>query len=167
MNGKSSIGLKPNVAAVFSYFLIWISGIFSSVAIVAIYALFFFWYNGSRGRSGGYDSPSNTQVAVVFAFGQIISAGITIGAGCALYYFEKKSRFVRLHTVQAILFATSNFAASFVLAIIAASLGGESTLSTIVNLTFLVGWILLGVNAYKSNLKLPIISEIAEKIVSK
>lgn len=115
--------------------------------------------------------------------------------GLVFFFIEKENRFVRFHAMQSILFGIVNSVIMVVLAIVAtiltvvfsigaaamASAGGSGA-GTLVGLlvwliwlifwliamVFLVGLILAAVKAYQGQMfKLPIIGNMAEKIVNK
>lgn len=111
--------------------------------------------------------------------------------GLIFYFIEKENRFVRFHAMQSIIFGIANFVIMFALAILAIILtfafgiggaivgGGIGTLvSMLVWLVWLIFWLLalaflagLIFAAYKAyqgqKFKLPIIGNMAEKIVDK
>src|SRR6185503_11223777 len=115
--------------------------------------------------------------------------------GLIFYFIEKENKFVRFHAMQSILFGIANSVIMMVLAIIAtiltvvftigaaaASAAGSSgagaigglfvwliwLLFWVVAMVFLVGLILAAVKAYQGKkFKLPIIGNMAEKIVDK
>ncbi|HEX3280218.1 MAG TPA: DUF4870 domain-containing protein [Pyrinomonadaceae bacterium] len=116
--------------------------------------------------------------------------------GLIFYFIEKENKFVRFHAMQSILFGIANSVIMMVLAIIATVLtvvftlgaaaaatatgsgGIGSLISLLVGLIwlifwllallFLVGLILAAVKAYQGQkFKLPIIGNMAEKIVNK
>ncbi len=115
--------------------------------------------------------------------------------GLIFFFIEKENKFVRFHAMQSILFGIANSAIMLVLAIVAtiltvvftigaaaASAAGSGGLGAIVGLfvwliwllfwvlamLFLVGLILAAVKAYQGQkFKLPIIGNMAEKIVDK
>lgn len=115
--------------------------------------------------------------------------------GLIFYFIEKENKFVRFHAMQSILFGIANTVIMMVLAIIAtiltvvftigaaaASAAGSGGVGAIVGLfvwliwllfwvvamVFLVGLILAAVKAYQGKkFKLPIIGNMAEKIVDK
>jgi uncharacterized membrane protein len=168
MDGKSSMGLQPNIAAALSYALIYIVGIVSSLVIILVFV-----QDVPTNRSG--DIPAwaireiETKILINTFISLIVSAVITLGAGLIFFVMEKENRFVRLHAMQAILFGVLWFAVPILLGIMTMALGaGVAVLSILVSIAFLVGWILLIVKAYKGEiLKLPVISDLAENIVTK
>lgn len=175
MSGKSSTGLKPNIAAALSYALIWITGFLSNtiISLIVIGQML-------PGFSSGRYNSENAEILVKLVFAglisQIISLGIACGVGFMFFLMERESRFVRLHTIQAILFNVLNVATIIVIGVVGGvigvmdlALGGvASVLGHLVLLAFLVIWIILMVKAYKGErLKLPVINNIAENIVSK
>ncbi len=115
--------------------------------------------------------------------------------GLIFFFIEKENKFVRFHAMQSILFGIANSAIMLVLAIVAtiltvvftigaaaASAAGSGGLGAIVGLfvwliwllfwvlamLFFVGLILAAVKAYQGQkFKLPIIGNMAEKIVDK
>jgi len=115
--------------------------------------------------------------------------------GLIFFFIEKENKFVRFHAMQSILFGIANTVIMMVLAIIAtiltvvftigaaaASAAGSGGVGAIVGLfvwliwllfwvvamVFLVGLILAAVKAYQGKkFKLPIIGNMAEKIVDK
>lgn len=115
--------------------------------------------------------------------------------GLIFFFIEKENKFVRFHAMQSILFGIANSAIMMVLAIVAtiltvvftigaaaASAAGSGGLGAIVGLfvwliwllfwvlamLFLVGLIFAAVKAYQGQkFKLPIIGNMAEKIVNK
>ena len=115
--------------------------------------------------------------------------------GLVFFFIEKENKFVRFHAMQSILFGIANSAIMMVLAIVAtiltvvftigaaaASAAGSGGLGAIVGLfvwliwllfwllamLFFVGLILAAVKAYQGQkFKLPIIGNLAEKIVDK
>ena len=115
--------------------------------------------------------------------------------GLIFFFIEKENKFVRFHAMQSILFGIANSVIMMVLAIIAtiltvvftigaaaASAAGSGGVGAIVGLfvwliwllfwvvamVFLVGLILAAVKAYQGKkFKLPIIGNMAEKIVNK
>jgi uncharacterized membrane protein len=115
--------------------------------------------------------------------------------GLIFYFIEKENKFVRFHAMQSILFGIANSVIMMVLAIIAtiltvvftigaaaASAAGSGGVGAIVGLfvwliwllfwvvamVFLVGLIFAAIKAYQGQkFKLPIIGNMAEKIVNK
>jgi uncharacterized membrane protein len=169
IDGKTSIGLKPNIAAALSYALIYVVGIVSSFVIAFLLI--------QEAVNSGNRSPNLIKIQITALGYMIVSGIIALGAGFIFFIMEKESRFVRLHSMQAILFGLVWYFASLILGVIQIPLTDQATgiastpvalLATLVSLTFLVIWILLPVKAYKGEmLKLPIISDIAENIVTK
>lgn len=168
MDGKSSIGLQPNIAAALSYALIWIIGVISN-SIISFIVLSQMLPGGAFGGHNPENPETMSKILFASIISQFISAGITFGAGFILFTMEKESRFVRLHAIQAILFNVLNFAVVIILGVMTMALGpGIGVLGIFVNIAFLVVWILLMVKAYKGDmLKLPVISDLAENIVTK
>jgi uncharacterized membrane protein len=173
MDGKSSTGFKPNIAAALSYALIWIIGLVCSLIQTFIIFLVTTYSKGAF------------KTEIIFYIAPIISALITLGAGFIFFLMEKESRFVRLHSMQAILVGVLWFAVPFLFYIVFIVLYETPPATTnkdvaylaviaylllgyLVSLTFLVIWILLMVKAYMGGmLKLPVISYIAKNIVTK
>jgi uncharacterized membrane protein len=115
--------------------------------------------------------------------------------GLVFFFLEKENRFIRFHAMQSILFGIVNSVIMFLLAIVAfiltivfsigaaaAASAGGGGLGTLVSLLvwviwlifwliamlFLVGLIFAAVKAYQGQMfKLPIIGNMAEKIVNK
>jgi uncharacterized membrane protein len=111
--------------------------------------------------------------------------------GLIFFFIEKENRFVRFHAMQSILFGIANtvimgllvviaIILTFVLSIGGAIVGGPLGMIVhllvwvvwlifwVVGLVFLVGFIFAAVKAYQGQLfKLPIIGNMAEKIVNK
>jgi uncharacterized membrane protein len=106
--------------------------------------------------------------------------------GLIFYFIEKENRFVRFHAMQSILFGITNTVVMGLLVVVAIimtfafGIGGAivgGALGMIVNLllifwlialVFLVGLIFAAVKAYQGQMfKLPIIGNMAEKIVNK
>ena len=111
--------------------------------------------------------------------------------GLIFFFLEKENRFVRFHALQSVLFGIANSVIMFVLAIVAVILtfafgiggaivgGGLGMLIHMLVwviwlvfwlfvLVFLVGLVFAAVKAYQGQMfKLPIIGNIAEKIVNK
>lgn len=111
--------------------------------------------------------------------------------GLIFFFIEKENRFIRFHALQSIIFGLANTVIMFVLIIIgiiftgigaamsaaagdaAGSLFGIIiflvwTIVWLVPLAFLIGLILTAIKAYQGQtFKLPIIGNIAEKIVNK
>ncbi len=111
--------------------------------------------------------------------------------GLIFYFIEKENRFVRFHAMQSILFGVANSVIMAVLAIIASILtvvgigsaavvgGGLGSLIGLlvwamwaifwlIAMLFLVGLIFAAVKAYQGQtFKLPVIGNMAEKIVNK
>lgn len=174
MDGKTSVGLKPNIAAVLSYALVWTIGCVSNwiISLLVINAFEpggFFALSSIPYASPEYDRVM-TRVLFYGVISLIISGVITFGAGFIFFIVEKESRFVRLHTMQAILFSVLSFAAAILISFVAMVLGAiiSTVLSIPVSLTFLVIWILLMVKAYNGKmLNLPVIGSLAENIVTK
>lgn len=147
--GKSSFGLEPNIAATLSYALVWTVGNIS-YWIVMVPAL----------KSGVFPG--------VF-FSLIIPGALTAGAGFIFFVLEKQSRFVRVHAMQAILFAVLWFASEAVITGLAL-VAGIVILGFPVpaSIAFLLVWLWLMVKAYRGEMfKLPIIGELAENLVAK
>lgn len=163
MDGKSSIGIKPNIAAALSYALVWAIGCISSLIIG------FKIVQDYGPNIATTNDRLLIQIQMTTIMYLVISGVITLGAGCIFFLMEKESRVVRLHSMQAILFGVLWFAASIILSVMGMALGaGIALLSIPVSIAFLVVWILLMVKAYKGDmLKLPVISNIAENIVTK
>ena len=163
-DSKSSMGLKPNIAATLSYALVWIIGHVSYWIVIGqmIPGL-------TSGAYSGAGQAAMNSIMPQFILSLIISGVLTAGAGFIFFVLEKESRFVRVHAMQAILFGVLWFASSFVFTIATLALGaGIAVLSLPVSIAFLVVWIWLMVKAYKGDmLKLPFIGEQAEKIVAK
>ena len=111
--------------------------------------------------------------------------------GLVLYFMEKENRFVRFHAMQSILFGVANLVLMTVLVILAMILtvvfgvggaaigGGANAIGAIlvfliwigvflIVLVFIIGLVLAAVKAFQGKIfKLPIIGNIAEKIVNK
>jgi uncharacterized membrane protein len=111
--------------------------------------------------------------------------------GLIFFFIEKENRFIRFHALQSILFGIANTVIIFVLIVIGiiftvigaaiASTAGDAASSLfgliislvwlvvwLVPLAFLVGIILTAVKAYQGKtVKLPIIGNIAEKMINK
>lgn len=112
--------------------------------------------------------------------------------GLIFFFLEKENRFVRFHAMQSILFGIANSVIMMVLAIVAtiltvvftigAAASGSSGIASLISLFVwliwlifwlvgmlcFVGLILAAVKAYQGHMfKLPIIGNMAEKIVNK
>jgi uncharacterized membrane protein len=111
--------------------------------------------------------------------------------GLIFFFLEKENRFVRFHAMQSILFGIANTVIMMVLVVVAVILtfafgiggaivgGGIGTLIQmlvwliwlvfwLIVLVFLVGLVFAAVKAYQGQIfKLPIIGNMAEKIVNK
>lgn len=111
--------------------------------------------------------------------------------GLVFFFLEKENRFVRFHAMQSILFGIANSIIMMVLAVVAIILtfafgiggamvgGGIGTLISmlvwliwlvfwLIAMVFLVGLIFAAVKAYQGQtFKLPVIGNMAEKIVNK
>ncbi|HKZ79434.1 MAG TPA: DUF4870 domain-containing protein [Pyrinomonadaceae bacterium] len=111
--------------------------------------------------------------------------------GLIFFFIEKENRFIRFHAMQSIIFGIANTVVMFVLIIIGiiftvlgaavASTAGDAAGSLfgliislvwlfvwLVPIAFLIGLILTAVKAYQGKtVKLPIIGNMAEKIVNK
>lgn len=178
VDDKSSLGIKPNIAATLSYALVWIVGVISNMIIgwIALGQIVPQYYSKEglfrqlqyEIATGGNTLQIKLQIAGIVAL--FISGVITCGAGFVFFTMEKESRWVRLHTIQAILFFMLTIVAYIVVTILSMALGpnANTILTMLLGLIFLVIWILLMVKAYKGNMfKLPFISDLAENIVTK
>ena len=111
--------------------------------------------------------------------------------GLIFFFLEKENRFVRFHAMQSVLFGIANTVIMMVLVVVAVILtfafgiggamvgGGIGTLIQmlvwliwlvfwLIALVFLVGLVFAAVKAYQGQMfKLPIIGNMAEKIVNK
>ena len=123
-----------------------------------------------RGPGGKSSTGLDANIAA------LLSYLLTWITGLIFFLIEKENRFVRFHAMQAILFGAAIFVISIVLSI---TLGVVSYVSWILGslfslawlllwLAFLVGWILCMIKAYQGQMfKLPIVGDMAEKIVNK
>ena len=165
---KSSMGLKPNIAAMLSYLLVWIIGFVSSSIInfIVIGQMIPGWF---QGVPDGTKEQLISKIQIAGIISLVIGGVFTTGAGFVFFTMEKVSRFVRVHTIQAILFNILSISVSILLSIMTIALGaGIAVFGILVSIAFLVVWIWLIVRAYKGDmLKLPVISEQAENIVAK
>ncbi|HAF15621.1 MAG TPA: hypothetical protein DHU55_08135 [Blastocatellia bacterium] len=133
----------------------------------------------SRPAAGGLDPKIAAAISYLWIVGLI------------LYFMEKENRFVRFHAMQSILFGIVNMIIMTVLIILAVILtivfgvggaaigGGASAIGTLlvfliwiivalIVLVFVIGVVLAAVKAFQGKtFKLPIIGNMAEKIVNK
>lgn len=162
MDDKSSFGLKPNIAAILPYAL---------VLIISTISGFIIGFKvGEELAQYGNHPPDRVMLKIQIAslgYG-VITWIITLGAGFIFFVMEKESRFVRLHSMQAILFYILNLAVSIIFSVMTMALGaGVAVISIPVSIVIFVVWILMMVKAYKGDiLKLPVISDMAENIVT-
>ena len=139
---------------------------------------------GSSGSSTGMDPKIAAAISYIWIVGLIF------------FFMEKENKFIRFHAMQSILFGIANSVIMGVLAIIAfiltvvftiggaaaATATGSGGLGTIMGLfvwliwlvfwllglVFLVGLVFAAIKAYQGQkFKLPIIGNMAEKIVNK
>ena len=148
--------------------------------------------NPPPGASPGNNPPSGTATTGSGLDPKIAAALSYIWiVGLVFFFIEKENRFVRFHALQSIIFGIANMVIMMVLAVFAviltfafgiggAMVGGAlgSLVSLLVwlvwlifwllGLLFFVGLILAAVKAYQGQkFKLPIIGNMAEKIVDK
>ena len=140
---------------------------------------------GSNPQSATQSTGSGLDPKIAAALSYIWIVGLVF------FFIEKENRFVRFHALQSIIFGIANMVIMMVLAVFAviltfafgiggAMVGGAlgSLVSLLVwlvwlifwllGLLFLVGLILAAVKAYQGQkFKLPIIGNMAEKIVDK
>ena len=91
----------------------------------------------------------------------VLSYVFGIVSGLIFFLIEKRSRLVKFHAMQAILFSGALFIASIVTRIIPV-LG--AVLGLLVGVAGVVVWILLMVKAYQGDFwKLPVLGDVAEK----
>jgi uncharacterized membrane protein len=134
---------------------------------------------GTPAKSSGLDP----KVAAALSYIWIV--------GLIFFFIEKENRFVRFHALQSIIFGIANTVIMAVFAVLAVILtfafgiggaivgGGLGTLVSLlvwlvwllfwaIALVFLIGLVLAAVKAYQGQMfKLPIIGNMAEKIVNK
>jgi len=101
---------------------------------------------------------------------------LTWVTGLVFFLIEKENRFVRFHAMQAILFGAGLTVISIVLSVVLGVityiswiLGMLASLAWLVfSVVFLIGWVMCMVKAYQGKMfKLPVIGDMAEKIVNK
>jgi len=101
---------------------------------------------------------------------------LTWVTGLVFFLIEKENRFVRFHAMQAILFGAGLTVISIVLSVVLGVvtyiswvLGTLASLAWLVfSVAFLVAWVMCMVKAYQGKMfKLPVIGDMAEKIVNK
>ncbi|HBB88177.1 MAG TPA: hypothetical protein DC047_11225 [Blastocatellia bacterium] len=153
-------------------------------------------YGSAPGTPPSTPSPGTSQTGGTGLDPKVAAAISYIWiVGLIFFFIEKENKFVRFHAMQSILFGIANSVIMMVLAIIAtiltvvftigaaaASAAGSGGLGAIVGLlvwliwllfwvlamVFLVGLIFAAVKAYQGQkFKLPIIGNMAEKIVEK
>ena len=93
--------------------------------------------------------------------------------GLIFFFIEKQNRFVRFHTLQAVLLAVSGFVLFFVLIFVGvalifvnASLGGLmlGLGYTVIPIALFIGWLIAIINAFQGKIfKLPLIGDMAER----
>jgi uncharacterized membrane protein len=89
------------------------------------------------------------------------------------FFIEKQNRFVRFHTLQAVLLGVSGFVlffvvlfASIALAIVIPTLGGLIFVLgyVLIPIALFIGWLVAMINAFMGKyLKLPLIGDLAER----
>jgi uncharacterized membrane protein len=123
---------------------------------------------------GSASGPSSTGLQPNIA--ALLAYVLTWLTGLVFFVIEKQNRFVRFHAMQSILFGVGIIVVQIVLSIVGAILSqilglfGVLTglVSLVLLLAFLAGWIFCMVKAYQGQMfKLPIIGDMAEKIVNK
>ena len=138
---------------------------------------------GSNPPSGTTGSGLDPKIAGALSYIWIV--------GLVFFFIEKENRFVRFHALQSIIFGISNIVIMGVLAVLAViltfafSIGGAilgGVIGSLVHLLvwliwlifwllgliFLIGFVFAAIKAYQGEkFKLPIVGNMAEKIVNK
>jgi uncharacterized membrane protein len=138
---------------------------------------------GSNPPSGTTGSGLDPKIAAALSYIWIV--------GLVFFFIEKENRFVRFHALQSIIFGIANIVIMGVLAVLAViltfafSLGGAVIggglgafvhlfvwliwlIFWLLGLIFLIGFVFAAIKAYQGEkFKLPIIGNMAEKIVDK
>ncbi len=116
---RSSLGLKPNVAAMLSYVLVWIAGV-ASAAIVGQIVLARVQEQFAARIAAEQLNPADPQAVVwiTLIISIPIALVITLLIGFVFFLIERNSRFVRLNAMQAVLFSIPWFAVTFATAAI-------------------------------------------------
>jgi len=183
----SSLGLRPNIAAGLAFVLLFVVDIVATkfVSIVMTSS------TGSMQVKGGFDAVA-MRTLVIFFVANFVGIVITLGLGCAYFLLEKKSRFVRVNIVQAILLYLLEVLIRVPLGAIIVIVVGITTpppggsndmfpetqisplaiLSLLLSFSFsfvvILIWIFAMTMAFLGkNLKLPLITSIAERVVAK
>jgi uncharacterized membrane protein len=149
-------------------------------------------YGSSPGTPPSSPAPGTSQTGGTGLDPKVAAAISYIWiVGLVFFFIEKENKFIRFHAMQSILFGIANSVIMMVLAIIAVIMtfafgiggamvgGGIGTLIQmlvwviwlifwLLAMLFLVGLILAAVKAYQGKkFKLPLIGNMAEKIVNK
>ena len=138
---------------------------------------------GSNPPSGTTGSGLDPKIAAALSYIWIV--------GLVFFFIEKENRFVRFHALQSIIFGIANIVIMGVLAVLAViltfafSIGGAVIgggigalvhlfvwliwlIFWLLGLIFLIGFVFAAIKAYQGEkFKLPIVGNMAEKIVDK
>jgi uncharacterized membrane protein len=136
------------------------------------------YQQGGYGQQPPYGAPPRVSPLGPSSIGMDpnISAGLgylIVIVGLIFFFIEKQNRFVRFHTLQAVLLAVSGFVLFFVLlfvgialAFVNGNLGGLILVLGyfLIPIVLFIGWLVAMINAFMGKyLKLPLIGDLAER----